>query len=1216
MSKLKFLLLGKPRIEQEGAPLKLPRKKALALLSYLAMTNRSHSRETLAGLLWPEYEEEKAHASLRNIVWSIKQTLGEEWIVTERDSLCLLKDAELWLDVARFKQLVETPTSHHPQDTPDFCADCFSSLQEAIELYHGDFMSGFHLPDSSKYDEWQSFESERLRHEFEAALRQAVQYLSLRGQFEPAIQFAKRRVAQNPLNEQAHQDLIQVHAGAGQRALAIRQYQECVRILRDELDITPSKETTALFEKIRFEEPLPPQTQGRLASVPPTIPASDDLSTLPAPLLELPFVGRSEEFRQLVSLHQESSNGIPQVVCISGEAGVGKTRLIHAFLNWIALNGVDPKGNPADVISGGAFEIGGRLPYQAVVDALRVRIDRENAPDDLLPDVWLAELGQLLPELRERYPDLPLPMAGEPNFMRSRLFEAVALLGIALAKRRPVVISLDDIQWADEGTLDLLHYLCRRWEKEKAPILILCVAREEALLPESGLQVWLGKLGRDIPLHHLKLSPLKPSDVEQLAKSVLVGLGEYEEHVLDKFSEWLLKETDGLPFFIAELFKMLQEQGTPLAAESGTGRGIDAAEILKKIEAGEQFPVPSSVYDLVQTRLAHLNGSARALLVAGAVMGRETSFARLCQVAKLSEADGLSALEDLLKRRLMKKLESHSSYAFTHDKIREVVYREAGDARRQLYHERALSALEGDRVPFAELAFHALAAGQDEPAFRYSLAAGDEAMKANASVNALSHYNQALDIAHRIEVEPAGLQHLCTARGRALELENRYNEAAEHYQQMIEIAKQRDDLSLELASLVAQTILHATQTPLHNPVFAAELAERSLALARELNDEGTEAKILWGLLLVEAWSNGDNRKALEYGERSLEIARRLGLKEQMGYTLTNLVNVNWNLDETEAARNANLQARQVWREIGNMPMLADSYTMTQICHIISGEYESALQASQEGYRVSHSFGNTWNEIVAIANRGYVNLQMGNYGEAINHIQQAVQLANKAGLFPWLPYYLINAYINVGVLGKAEQIADELLPIVENIVPVYRPIALSYIAQVKCLNGKVEQAEQVVSRIYQNSNLEALSVFVVHLVYLTDAYLQLALRKPDKALERTESLMKRLHRAAAHGYEPECLWFRGKALLAMGEIQRAQQSLIEARSIATRIGCRRMLWRILAELGNIAEMAGRMKDAHALRSEAREIVAYIAERCGSTEMQTAFFSMAEVRQLVR
>ncbi len=109
-------------------------------------------------------------------------------------------------------------------------------------------------------------------------------------------------------------------------------------------------------------------------------------------------------------------------------------------------------------------------------------------------------------------------------------------------------------------------------------------------------------------------------------------------------------------------------------------------------------------------------------------------------------------------------------------------------------------------------------------------------------------------------------------------------------------------------------------------------------------------------------------------------------------------------------------------------------------------------------------------------------------------------------------------------------------------------------------------------------------------------------------------MKRLRRAGAHGYEPECLWLRGRALLSMNEIARAQQSLAEARSIATRIGCRRMLWRILAELGNLAEMDGRMKEAHTLRGEAQEIIAYITDHCGSDEQRVSFLSMPEVRRL--
>ena len=123
-----------------------------------------------------------------------------------------------------------------------------------------------------------------------------------------------------------------------------------------------------------------------------------------------------------------------------------------------------------------------------------------NAPEDLLDDVWLAELSQLMPELRARYPDLPLPLMGDAHFVRARLFEAMALLGSALAARRPAVLALDDMQWADTDTLDLVHYLARRWKEIGAPILLLLAVRQEAYAAEAGLREWLAGLERDVPL--------------------------------------------------------------------------------------------------------------------------------------------------------------------------------------------------------------------------------------------------------------------------------------------------------------------------------------------------------------------------------------------------------------------------------------------------------------------------------------------------------------------------------------------------------------------------------------------------------------------------------------------------------------------------------------------------------------------------------------------
>ena len=143
--------------------------------------------------------------------------------------------------------------------------------------------------------------------------------------------------------------------------------------------------------------------------------------------------------------------------------------------------------------------MGGRLPYEPVIEALRLRLEQENAPEDLLEDVWLAELSQLIPELRGRYPDLPSPPTGDASFVRSRLFAAVATLGSVLAKRRPVVFVLDDLQWADVDTRDMIHYAARRWADGRAPILLVLIVRQENYAADASLRDWLTQAGASYP---------------------------------------------------------------------------------------------------------------------------------------------------------------------------------------------------------------------------------------------------------------------------------------------------------------------------------------------------------------------------------------------------------------------------------------------------------------------------------------------------------------------------------------------------------------------------------------------------------------------------------------------------------------------------------------------------------------------------------------------
>ena len=315
MSDLALFLLGPPRIECDGKAIDIRRRKAMALAIYLAVTGRSHSRDALATLFWPELDQGRARAGLRRALAALKKALGQDFLDVDRETVGLDHDAEIWLDVSEFQErLAECQTHPHPPE--QVCPACLPLLAEAAALYRDHFLAGFTLPDSPAFDEWQFFHTEGLRDELASALERLAHGHSDRDEFEPAITCARRWLALDSLHEPAHRCLMQLYARSGQRAAALRQYAECERVLREELGITPEQETTQVYEAIKEKRELPPSAT---PTVPQTTTHKHNLPVQPTP-----FVGREAVLAEIAGRLQDPDC---RLLTLLGPGGSGKTRL-------------------------------------------------------------------------------------------------------------------------------------------------------------------------------------------------------------------------------------------------------------------------------------------------------------------------------------------------------------------------------------------------------------------------------------------------------------------------------------------------------------------------------------------------------------------------------------------------------------------------------------------------------------------------------------------------------------------------------------------------------------------------------------------------------------------------------------------------------------------------------------------------------------------------
>lgn len=321
---LQASLFGSPQFYLDGKPIVLTRRKIVALLTYLVITTETHSRDALATLFWPENSQSSSRANLRRELSRLRQKIGDAALHITRQEIAI-GEVEVVVDVAEFQALVATAKGHQHGEE-DLCADCAAKLQTAVSHYQDDFLAGFTLPDSPEFDEWQFFLREGLRQMLGSSLQKLVAWFRSQGAFQEGIAYSRRWLALDPLHEPAQRYVMQFYAWDGQQAAAIRQYQECTRLLDEELGIEPEPETMALFEQIQARSlPLPKvreRAQTAVSPSPPPVVPKQPFFNLPAD--PTPFVGREASVQQI---HKMLQNDDCRLLTIIGLGGMGKSRL-------------------------------------------------------------------------------------------------------------------------------------------------------------------------------------------------------------------------------------------------------------------------------------------------------------------------------------------------------------------------------------------------------------------------------------------------------------------------------------------------------------------------------------------------------------------------------------------------------------------------------------------------------------------------------------------------------------------------------------------------------------------------------------------------------------------------------------------------------------------------------------------------------------------------
>jgi predicted ATPase/DNA-binding SARP family transcriptional activator len=719
-------LCGRLKADVEGRHVtpELRGRQGRVLLAYLVMNRgRPVSRDELIAAIWPGSPPADPAAALRTQLSRLRSALGPN-ALAGRDAVELHLHPDTWIDVeAAERAIVAADTALKGADWKD----AWAHAHIALNIAGRPFLAGFEAP-------W----VEDVRRELEELHLRSREVIARAGiglggsELAGAERAARALIRSAPFRESGYLLLMRALVASGNTAEALRTYDGLRNLLAEELGSAPGAEVQALHRRLLGGgggEPVEPE--------PVAAPASLDLapdqveegaaqaSDLPLPTWLLPrrrspFVGRVEELEHLDELWVETRRGIRQIVFVDGDPGVGKTRLATEFAQRVHAQG-------GGVLYGRADEPG-TLTYQPFVEALRhwaINASAADVEEGLGPNA--AVLARLLPEITIR---LKHPPSSGGELARDRLFDAVTATLAAISTARPTLLVVDDLHWADAGSLLMLRHIAR--SPHRAGLMVLATYRETE--PSDLLSATLADLGRERLFERQHLSGLSVEEVVELVTSIL---GEAPEPGL---GETIHEETGGNPFLVEALVDHVAATTEAWPRTAGSTRAA--------IYAGG---VPDLVREAITHRVGGLGEVPAQVLELASLIGREFESDLVVEVSELPGEDVISALEDAVSAGLLADVPGTlDRYAFSHSLFRQAVYAAVPKGRRVTLHRRLAEVLEerhgADPRHVSELARHFSGAGPSAAAkaLEYGVRAGASALRSLAFEEAVEHYSGAL----------------------------------------------------------------------------------------------------------------------------------------------------------------------------------------------------------------------------------------------------------------------------------------------------------------------------------------------------------------------------------------------------------------------------------------------------------------------------------------